>query len=210
MQQLILKDIFLQRTIFLICFIFPFYGMLKQSIEPHQLASICFATCLFMISFSIVTEEKNSTEKILVSLPCTRKEIVIAKYISTAFFIVATLIVTFVLLIVPVLLFRDHINIPWYALFVAGFFSILYAAMILPMKYSGNKQMVTILGIMVLFPILGLQGFMCNVFAEERLMVMFFQSSNVMLVISILSIVAWMSYFISMFVSIIIFKQREL
>ncbi len=100
--------------------------MLKQSIEPYQLATVCFATCLFMILFSIVTEEKNSTEKILVSLPCTRKEIVIAKYISTAFFIMAGFIITCVLLIVPVLLFRDHINIPWYALLIAGFFSILY------------------------------------------------------------------------------------
>ncbi len=46
--------------------------------------------------------------------------------------------------------------------------------MILPMKYSGNKQMFTIFGIVILFPIFGLQGFMCNVFAEERLMLMFF------------------------------------
>ncbi|MGR5982786.1 ABC-2 transporter permease [Bacillus cereus] len=39
-----------------------------------------------MISISLSNEEKNSTEKILVSLPFTRKDIVIAKYISTLFF----------------------------------------------------------------------------------------------------------------------------
>ncbi|MCR9017855.1 ABC-2 transporter permease, partial [Bacillus paranthracis] len=82
MQQLILKEFFLQRKMFLIYLILPIYGAFQNSIEPFQMAYVCFAICLLMISISLSNEEKNSTEKILVSLPFTRKDIVIAKYIS--------------------------------------------------------------------------------------------------------------------------------
>lgn len=173
MQQLILKEFFLQRKMFLIYLILPIYGVLQQSIEPFQLAFVCFVICLLMISISLSNEEKNSTEKVLVSLPFTRKDIVIAKYISTVFFIGVSLIITFVFFIIPVSVLRENTNIPWYALFIAIFFFVLYAGMILPMKYSVDKQTVTILGAVMLFPIIGLLGFMCNIFAEERLMLMF-------------------------------------
>ncbi|EOP35736.1 MULTISPECIES: ABC-2 transporter permease [Bacillus cereus group] len=210
MQQLILKEFFLQRTMFLIYLILPIYGVLQQSIEPFQLAFVCFVICLLMISISLSNEEKNSTEKVLVSLPFTRKDIVIAKYISTVFFIGVSLIITFVFFIIPVSVLRENTNIPWYALFIAIFFFVLYAGMILPMKYSVDKQTVTILGAVMLFPIIGLLGFMCNIFAEERLMLMFFRSSDVLLVISILSLGACLSYFASMFLSIVSFKKKEL
>ena len=85
MRQLILKEFFLQRKMFLIYLILPIYGAFQNSIEPFQMAYVCFAICLLMISISLSNEEKNSTEKILVSLPFTRKDIVIAKYISTLF-----------------------------------------------------------------------------------------------------------------------------
>ncbi|MGE7881107.1 ABC-2 transporter permease [Bacillus sp. NPDC094077] len=210
MQQLILKEFFLQRKMFLIYLILPIYGAFQNSIEPFQLAYICFALCLLMISISLSVEEKNRTEKILVSLPFTRNDIVIAKYITTVFFITFSLIVTFVFFILPVFVLRDNINIPWYALFIGIFFSAIYAVMVLPIKYSGDKQTVIILGVIIFFPLIGLLGFMCNIFADKRLMLMFFRSSDVLLVISVLSIVACLSYFISMLFSIAIFKEKEL
>ncbi|EJQ47669.1 hypothetical protein IEE_01218 [Bacillus cereus BAG5X1-1] len=210
MKQLILKEFFLQRKMFLIYLILPIYGAFQSSIEPFQLAYVCFVICLSMISISLSVEEKNNTEKILVSLPFTRRDIVIAKYTTIVFFIACSLVVTFVFFVLPVFVLRENINIPWYALFIAIFFSVLYAVMILPIKYSGDKRTVTFLGVVIFFLLIGLLGFMCNIFADERLLLMFFQSSDVMLVISILSIVACLSYFISMLFSIAIFKEKEL
>ena len=60
--------------------------------------------------------------------------------------------------------------------------------MILPIKYSEDKRTVTMLGLVMLFPIIGLLGFMCNIFTDERLMLMVFRTSNVLLVVSVLSI----------------------
>ncbi|MDD1370264.1 ABC-2 transporter permease, partial [Bacillus sp. MHSD17] len=102
MQQLILKEFFLQRKMLLIYLILPIYGAFQNTIEPFQLAYVCFAICLLMISISLSNEEKNSTEKVLVSLPFTRKDLVIAKYISTLSFIVFSLIVTFVFFVLPI------------------------------------------------------------------------------------------------------------
>ncbi len=82
--------------------------------------------------------------------------------------------------------------------------------MILPIKYSEDKRTVTMLGLVMLFPIIGLLGFMCNIFTDERLMLMFFRSSDVLLVISILSIGACVSYLASMFLAIVSFKKEEL
>ncbi|GAB6429677.1 MULTISPECIES: ABC-2 transporter permease [Bacillus] len=210
MQQLILKEFFLQRKMFLIYLILPIYGAFQNSIEPFQMAYVCFAICLLMISISLSNEEKNSTEKILVSLPFTRKDIVIAKYISTLFFMAFSLIITFVFFILPVFILKENINIPWYAAFIAIFFSVLYAVMILPIKYSEDKRTVTMLGLVMLFPIIGLLGFMCNIFTDERLMLMIFRTSDVLLVISILSIGACVSYLASMFIAIVSFKKKEL
>ncbi|MBO1579084.1 ABC-2 transporter permease [Bacillus sp. XF8] len=210
MQQLILKDFFLQRKIFLVYLILPVYGMLQRYIEPYQLAVVCFTTCLLMISISLSIEDKNRTEKILVSLPFVRKDIVIAKYLSTVLFVGCGLIITFIFFLLPKFLIDKNINIPWYAIFIAIFVSILYAIMVLPIKYGGNKQTVTIFSLVILFPLVGLLGFMCNVFAEERLMLMFFRSSNVVLIATVLSIGACVAYLISLVFSIAIFKDKEL
>lgn len=51
---------------------------------------------------------------------------------------------------------------------------------------------------------------MCNIFTDERLMVMIFRTSNVLLVVSVLSIGACVSYLASMFVAIVSFKKRAL
>ncbi|MDM5156419.1 ABC-2 transporter permease [Bacillus sp. DX1.1] len=210
MRHLIWKEFFLQRKVFILYLILPIYCAIKQFTEPFQIAIVCFITCLLMIASSLSIEDKNKTEKILVSLPFVRKDIVIAKYISTILFIGCGWTVTFAFVILPKFLLNENTNIPWYAVFIAIFLSILYAMMVLPVKYGGNKQAVTIFSILVLFPLIGLLGFMCNVFAEKRLMIMFFHSSNLEFIISILSIGACIAYFISMFLSIGIFGNKEL
>lgn len=210
MRQLIWKEFFLQRKVFILYLILPIYCAVKPFIEPFHIAILCFMTCFLMIGNSVSFEDKNKTEKILVSLPVIRKDIVIAKYISTILFIGCGLTITFAFVILPKLLLHENINIPWYAVFIAVFLSIIYVIMVLPVKYSGNKQTVTIFSILVLFPLMGLLGFMCNVLAEKRLMIMFFHSSNLTFIISILSIGACVAYLISLLFSIRIFENREL
>ena len=210
MRYLIWKEFFLQRKVFIFYLILPIYCAIKQFIEPFQIAILCIITCLLMIGNSLSVEDKNKTEKILVSLPVVRKDIVIAKYISTILFIGCGLTITFVFVILPKLLLHENVNIPWYGVFIAAFLSSIYAIMVLPIKYGGNKQTVTIFSILVLFPLIGLLGFMCNIFAEKGLMIMFFHSSNLAFIISILSIGACVGYLISMLFSIRIFENREL
>ncbi|MEH6889790.1 ABC-2 transporter permease [Bacillus sp. JJ864] len=209
MRQLVWKDFFLQRKVFFLYLIFPIYCALKQSVEAFQIAVVCFATCSLLIFVSLQVEDKNETDKLLISFPFVRKDIVIAKYISTILFIGCGLMATLIIAILPKFLLGKAINIPWYAIFIGVFLSALYAIMLLPLKYGGSKQIVTIFNVVFIFPLIGLLGFMCNVLGEERLMLMFFHSSNLMFIISMLSLGVCIAYFVSMLFSISIFKDRE-
>ncbi|MEH7462495.1 ABC-2 transporter permease [Bacillus thuringiensis] len=209
MQQLVWKDFFLQRKVFLLYLILPIYFALRQFVEPYQVAIVCFSTCSLWIVMSLQMEEKTETDKLLISFPFVRKDIVIAKYISTILFIGCGLIATLIIGILPKILLGKAINIPWYAIFIGVFLSALYAMLLLPLKYGGSKQVVTIFSLVFMFPLIGLAGLMCNVLGEERLMLMFFHSSNLVFIISMLSIGVCIAYFVSMFFSISVFKDRE-
>ncbi|MFI8707382.1 ABC-2 transporter permease [Bacillus sp. NPDC077411] len=209
MQQLVWKDFFLQRKVFFLYLILPIYCALKQSAEPFQIAWVCFVTCSVLIFGSLQLEDKNGTDKLLISFPFVRKDIVIAKYISTILFIGCGLIATLIIVILPKILLGKAINIPWYAIFIAVCLSALYGIMLLPLKYGGSKQIITIFSLVFMFPLIGLLGLMCNILAEERLMLMFFHSSNLVFIVSMLSIGVCIAYFVSMFFSISIFQGRE-
>ncbi|PEA56320.1 ABC transporter permease [Bacillus pseudomycoides] len=209
MQQLVWKDFFLQRKVFFLYLILPIYFALRQSTEPFQIAVVCFSTCSLLIFGSLQLEDKNETDKLLISFPFVRKDIVIAKYISTILFIGCGLIATLIIVILPGILLGKAINISWYAIFIGLFLSALYAIMLLPLKYEGSKQTVTICSLVFMFPLIGLLGLMCNVLGEERLMLMFFHSSNLVFIVSMLSLGVCIAYFVSMFFSISIFKDRE-
>ncbi|MCM3738212.1 ABC-2 transporter permease [Bacillus cytotoxicus] len=209
MQQLVWKDFLLQRKVFFLYLIFPIYYTLKQSVDPFQIAVISFLTCSPLIFGSLQVEDKNETDKLLISFPFFRKDIVIAKYISTILFIGCGIITTLIIAILPKFLLGKTINIPWYAIFIGVFLSALYAIMLLPLKYGSSKQIVNIFNVVSIFPLIGLLGFMCNVLGEERLMLMFFHSSNLMFIISMLSIGVCIAYFVSMLFSISVFQGRE-
>ncbi|ENQ3081023.1 TPA: ABC-2 transporter permease [Bacillus pseudomycoides] len=209
MQQLVWKDFFLQRKVFFLYLIFPIYCALKRSTEPFQIAFVCFVTCGLMIATSLQMEEKTETDKLLISFPFVRKDIVIAKYISSILFIGCGVIATLIIVILPKILLGKAIYISWYAIFIGVFLSALYAIMILPLKYGSSKQIVTIFGFIIMFPLISLLGLMCNVLGEERLMLMFFHSSNLVFIISMLSIGVCIAYFVSMLFSISVFQDRE-
>lgn len=209
MQQLVWKDFFLQRKVCFLYLILPIYCALRQFVEPYQIAIACFSTCSLMIVMSLQMEEKTETDKLLISFPFVRKDIVIAKYISTILFIGCGIIATLIIAILPEFLLGKTINIPWYAIFIGVFLSAIYAIILIPLKYGSGKQIVTIFSVVLMFPIIGLLGLMCNVLAEERLMLMFFHSSNLVFIISMLSIGVCIAYFVSMLFSISTFQDRE-
>ena len=89
MQQLILKEFFLQKKMFPFYFLIPILSVFRNSVEPMGIAIGLFITCSTIIYISFYYDEKSKVEKVLVSLPIMRKEIVIAKYISSTLFIIA-------------------------------------------------------------------------------------------------------------------------
>ncbi len=73
MQQLILKEFFLQKKMFPFYFLIPILSIFKNSVEPMGIAIGVFITCSTIIYISFYYDEKSKAEKVLVSLPITRK-----------------------------------------------------------------------------------------------------------------------------------------
>ncbi len=73
MQQLILKEFFLQKKMFPFLFLYLFYPFFKNSVEPMGIAIGLFITCSTIIYISFYYDEKSKAEKVLVSLPITRQ-----------------------------------------------------------------------------------------------------------------------------------------
>lgn len=112
MQQLILKEFFLHKKMFPFYFLIPIFSVFRNPVQPMGIAIGLFITCSTIIYISFYHEEKSKAEKVLVSLPITRKEIVIAKYISSSLFIMAGLSTTFIVVILGNILLNRDIAIP--------------------------------------------------------------------------------------------------
>jgi len=68
MQQLILKEFFLQKKMFPFYFFIPILSVFKNSVEPMGIAIGLFITCSTIIYISFYYDEKSKAEKVLVSL----------------------------------------------------------------------------------------------------------------------------------------------
>lgn len=155
MQQLILKEFFLQKKMFPFYFLIPILSIFKNSVDPMGVAIGLFITCSTIIYISFYHEEKSKTEKVLVSLPITRKEIVIAKYISSSLFIIAGLSITFIVIILGNILLDRDIVIPGYAVFSAIVATLIYCVVTIPANYIGGYKAITVLNVIMLFPLIG-------------------------------------------------------
>ena len=100
-----------------------------------------FITCSTIIYISFYYDEKSKAEKVLVSLPITRKEIIIAKYISSTLFIMAGLSVTFIVVILGNILLNRDIVMPGYAIFSAIVATLIYCAVTIPTNYIGDIKL---------------------------------------------------------------------
>ncbi|HDR7866971.1 MULTISPECIES: ABC-2 transporter permease [Bacillus] len=210
MQQLILKEFFLQKKMFPFYFLIPILSVFRNSIEPMGIAIGLFITCSTIIYISFYYEEKSKTEKVLVSLPIMRKEIVIAKYISSTLFIIVGLSITSIVVILGNILLNRDIVIPGYAVFSAIVATLIYCVVTIPANYIGGYKAITVLNVIMLFPLMGMIGLMCNIFGDKTIMLKVLHSQEATLAMSVLGIGVLISIVMSMFLSMKMFQEAEL
>ncbi|MGG5781609.1 ABC-2 transporter permease [Bacillus albus] len=210
MQQLILKEFFLQKKMFPFYFLIPIFSVFRNPVQPMGMAIGLFITCSTIIYISFYYEEKSKTEKILVSLPITRQEIVIAKYISSTVFILVGLSATFIVIILKNILLDGDIVMPGYAVFSAIVATLIYCVITIPANYIGGYKVITVLNLIMLFPLIGMIGLMCNIFGDKTLMLKVLHSQEATQAMGVLGIGVLVSIFVSMFLSVKMFQEAEL
>ncbi|PFS59077.1 ABC transporter substrate-binding protein [Bacillus cereus] len=210
MQQLILKEFFLQKKMFPFYFLIPILSVFRNSVEPMGIAIGLFMTCSTIIYISFYYEEKSKTEKVLVSLPIMRKEIVIAKYISTTLFIVVGLSITSIVVILGNILLNREIVMPGYAIFSAIVATLIYCVVTIPTNYIGGYKAITVLNVIMIFPLMGMIGLMCNIFGDEIIMLKVLHSQEATLAMSVVGIGVLVSIVVSMLLSMKMFQEAEL
>ncbi|GIX55387.1 ABC transporter permease [Bacillus paranthracis] len=151
MRQLVYKDLFFFRVMWLVNFVMPLlFFMLESSGE-----FLFPMSCLFITLSSVMTltfmDERNKSDIIINSLPVSRKDIIIARYISCAIFIVGAILSTMlvVFLIRGIVVIGDigtyhpnlYIEIPWYEVINGAVYALLFVAMFFP-SYYGTKSKV--------------------------------------------------------------------
>ncbi|MFU2029932.1 ABC transporter substrate-binding protein [Bacillus wiedmannii] len=210
MQQLILKEFFLQKKMFPFYFLIPILSVFRNSVEPMGIAIGLFITCSTIIYISFYYDEKSKTEKVLVSLPIMRKEIVIAKYISSTLFIIVGLSITSIVVILGNILLNRDIVIPGYAIFSAIVATLIYCVVTIPTNYIGGYKAITVLNVIMIFPLMGMIGLMCNIFGDEIIMLKVLHSQEATLAMSVLGIGVLVSIVMSMLLSMKMFQEAEL
>jgi len=210
MKQLILKEFFLQKKMFPFYFLIPILSVFRNSVEPMGIAIGLFITCSTIIYISFYYEEKSKTEKVLVSLPIMRKEIVIAKYISTTLFIIVGLSITSIVVILGNILLNRDIVMPGYAIFSAIVATLIYCVVTIPTNYIGGYKAITVLNVIMIFPLMGMIGLMCNIFGDEIIMLKVLHSQEATLAMSVVGIGVLVSIVISMLLSMKMFQEAEL
>ncbi|MFV8517789.1 ABC-2 transporter permease [Bacillus sp. SBS7] len=210
MQQLILKEFFLQKKMFPFYFLIPIFSVCRNPVQPMGMAIGLFITCSTIIYISFYYEEKSKTEKILVSLPITRTEIVIAKYISSSLFIMAGLSTTSIVIILGKILLNRDIVMPGYAIFSAIVATLIYCVVTIPTNYIGGYKATSVLNVIMVLPLTGMIGLMCNVFGDKTIMLKVLHSQEATQAMGVLGIGVLVSIFVSMFLSVKMFQEAEL
>ncbi|HOV80278.1 MAG TPA: ABC-2 transporter permease [Bacillota bacterium] len=94
MHNLILKDFMLQKKLMLFGFVYILFMVFAlQKIGDSMFAMCVFALSYMMILTSCAYDDKNKTDVMLNSLPLSRTEIVLARYLSAAVFFAVTVVV---------------------------------------------------------------------------------------------------------------------
>lgn len=151
MRQLIYKDLFFFRITWLVNLVVPLVlFMLEPSGELLFSMSCLFITLSSVMTF-IVMDERNKSDIIINSLPVSRKDIIIARYISCAIYIVSGVLSTMlvVFLIRGIVVIGDigayhpnlYIEIPWYEVINGVVYAVFLVVTFFP-SYYGTKSKV--------------------------------------------------------------------
>jgi len=117
-------------------------------------------SCLFITFSSVMTltvmDERNKSDIVINSLPVSRKDIIIARYISCAMFIVGAILSTMlvVFLIRGIVVISDigvyhpnlYIEIPWYEVINGAIYSVVFVATFFPSYYGTKSKVVRSIG----------------------------------------------------------------
>ncbi|MGE7936435.1 ABC-2 transporter permease [Bacillus paramycoides] len=151
MRQLIYKDLFFFRVTWLVNLIMP---LVLFMLDPS--GELLFSmSCLFITISSVMTltfmDERNKSDIIINSLPVSRKDIIVARYISCAIFIVGGMLSTMlvVFLIRGIVVIGDigayhpnlYIEVPWYEVINGVVYAVFLVVTFFP-SYYGTKSKV--------------------------------------------------------------------
>lgn len=208
MKYLLYKDFSLQKYVFIIHIFSAIAILLSMRLEQNA-----FAVSSMLIggigASTTYIEGRNNSESILASLPLLRKEIVVAKYVSNGIFILIGIPVIYTIAVYMAK--AGGTFIPWHVVLTGILCAVILSSFVMLLQYLTSQQMVTVLAVVVIFPIVIMCGMFANIPAEtvgplsewigdiER---------SITLLIIICGVFA--CYFISLFVSIKLYEGREL
>ncbi|NKW94321.1 ABC-2 transporter permease [Bacillus toyonensis] len=151
MRQLIYKDLFFFRVTWLVNLIMPLMFFLLELGSELLFPMSCLFITLSSVMTLIYMDERNKSDIVINSLPLSRKDIIIARYISCAIFIVGGMLSTMlvVFLIRGIVVIGDigayhpnlYIEIPWYEIINGAVYAVFLVVTFFP-SYYGTKSKV--------------------------------------------------------------------
>ncbi|PFY71333.1 ABC-2 transporter permease [Bacillus wiedmannii] len=152
MRQLIYKDLFFFRGIWPVYLTIPFIFFLFENGDGMLFPMSCLFTTLSSVTILIVIDERNTSDIVMNSLPLSRKDIVIARYISSAIFIVGGMFSTmlFIFLIRGIAVLGDigayhpnlYIEILWYGVVNGVVYAVFLVVTFFPSYYAIKSNVV--------------------------------------------------------------------
>ncbi|MBJ8102521.1 MULTISPECIES: ABC-2 transporter permease [Bacillus cereus group] len=151
MRQLIYKDLFFFRVTWLVNLVLPLVLFMLDPGGELLFSMSCLFITLSSVMALIFMDERNKSDIVINSLPVSRKDIIIARYISCAIFIVGGILSTMlvVFLIRGIVVIGDigayhpnlYIEIPWYEVINGAVYAVFFVVILFP-SYYGTKSKV--------------------------------------------------------------------
>ncbi|MGK8830228.1 ABC-2 transporter permease [Bacillus paranthracis] len=151
MRQLVYKDLFFFRGIWPVYLTIPFIFFLFENGDGMLFPMSCVFITLSSVIILIIIDERNTSDIMINSLPLSRKDIIIARYISCAIFIIGGMLSTMlvVFLIRGIAVIGDigvyhpnlYIEIPWYEVINGAVYAIFFVVTFFS-SYYGTKSKV--------------------------------------------------------------------
>ncbi|WP_020061608.1 ABC-2 transporter permease [Bacillus sp. 123MFChir2] len=208
MQQLVWKDFMLQRKMIIFYFV---YSLFLSTIDINNKAFVTIACIIVPVLGTIVSinqEEKNNSNKVVSSLPVSRKNVVLSKYIFSHCLIVLGILMALIIGILQIQYGKKEVStvIVWGDIVGGMVEGILFISIVLPVSLGiGNKigtQVAVFIGIMFTM----IQGAVISAFWTDSMngWATHFTANAIVLVGAIALNVA------SLFLTIHLYEKRDL